>query len=103
MADSKADQVLAVGIIFFVLSWIAVGLRIFVRAGMLKSFKSDDWTMLACQLLFTAYLICQLGGVVYGTGQHLVDLERHNAERAMKVGHPSKQNQRLSHQYLNEI
>lgn len=76
---------LAVNITFFVLSWISVGLRILVRAGMLRAFGSDDWTMLATQMLFTAYLIAQLGGVVYGTGEHLSDLVPWRAERALTV------------------
>jgi hypothetical protein len=37
-------------------------------------------------LFFTAYLIAQLGGVIYGTGEHLDDLEPWRAERALHVG-----------------
>lgn len=76
---------LAVNITFFILSWLAVGLRILVRAGMLRAFGWDDWTMLGTQLLFTAYLIAQLGGVVYGTGEHLQELVPWRAERALAV------------------
>lgn len=76
---------LAVNITFFILSWVAVGLRIIVRAGMLRAFGSDDWVMLATQILFTGYLIAQLGGVVYGTGEHLSDLVQWRAERALAV------------------
>lgn len=36
-------------------------------------------------LLFTAYLIAQLGGVVYGTGEHLDELVPWRAERALQV------------------
>ncbi|KAF2210361.1 hypothetical protein CERZMDRAFT_28819, partial [Cercospora zeae-maydis SCOH1-5] len=74
---------LGVNITFFVLSWIAVSLRVFVRAGMLRNFGSDDWTMLAAQMFFTAYLTVQLGGVIYGTGQHLEDIEPYDAETAL--------------------
>ncbi|KAK5130562.1 hypothetical protein LTR08_001942 [Meristemomyces frigidus] len=80
--DSKKNQVLAVAIIFTVLSWVTVCLRIWVRAGMLGNFGRDDWTMLATQGFFTIYLVCQFGGVVYGTGQHLSALEPANAETA---------------------
>lgn len=85
MADGKAPEVLAVAIVFFILSWISVGLRIYVRAGLIRSFGRDDWTMLATQFLFTTYLACQLGGVRYGTGRHLRDLETARAETAMMV------------------
>ncbi|KAF2167879.1 hypothetical protein M409DRAFT_53830 [Zasmidium cellare ATCC 36951] len=74
---------LAVNITFFILSWLSVGLRILVRAGMLRAFGSDDWTMLATQVFFTGYLIAQLGGVIYGTGEHLSDLIPWRAERAL--------------------
>lgn len=41
--------------------------------------------MLSALLFFTAYLIAQLGGVVYGTGEHLYDLKPWRAERALHV------------------
>lgn len=85
MGDGRAHQVLAVAVTFLVLSWLTVGARIWVRAGMIDQFGRDDGTMLVTQLLFTAYLICQLEGVVYGTGQHLIDLEPWRAEKALKV------------------
>ncbi|CAK1362530.1 hypothetical protein CB0940_05256 [Cercospora beticola] len=83
MPTLESRATLGVNITFFVLSWIAVSLRVFVRAGMLRNFGSDDWTMLATLVFFTAYLIVQLGGVVYGTGQHLSDIEPHDAETAL--------------------
>ncbi|EME85190.1 uncharacterized protein MYCFIDRAFT_119694, partial [Pseudocercospora fijiensis CIRAD86] len=52
---------------------------------MLRNFGADDWTMLATQLLFSAYLTAQLIGVAYGTGQHLEDLIPWRAERALKA------------------
>ncbi|KAK4542866.1 hypothetical protein LTR36_006055 [Oleoguttula mirabilis] len=84
MADSKRGEVLAVAIAFSILSWVTVSLRIWVRAGMLKSFGSDDWTMIATQVVFTLYLSCQLGGVYYGTGQHLSAIEPWAAQRALR-------------------
>ena len=85
MGSVQRSAVLGVAVAFFVLSWIAVGLRIIVRAGMLKNFGMDDWTMLVTQLLFIAYLSCQLGGVVYGTGEHLSDLVEWRAQKALSV------------------
>lgn len=37
------------------------------------------------QLVYTAYLACQLDGVRYGIGRHLSDLTTENAERALHV------------------
>ena len=88
MADDpngKKDEVLAIAILFFILTWISVGLRCFVRATIVRAFGWDDWTMLGSQILFTAYLACQLGGLVYGTGRHLRDLEYPRAEKALSV------------------
>ena len=51
---------------------------------MLRAFGTDDWTMLAAQVLFSAYLIAQLGGIAHGTGQHLADLDPVDAEKALK-------------------
>lgn len=81
----RSGPVWGVGIAFFIITWTAVGLRIYVRAGMIKSFGRDDWTMVGTQLLNTAYLACQLGGLVYGTGRHIEDLEPERAEKALTV------------------
>ena len=83
--NDRSAPIWGVGIAFFIISWVAVGLRVWVRAGMIKSFGADDWTMLGTQLLNTAYLACQLGGLVYGTGKHLADLEKGRAEKALTV------------------
>lgn len=87
MADTRKYQVQDVAIAFFILTWISITLRVWVRAGMLNTFGWDDWTMAATQVVFTVYLTCQLGGTVYGTGQHLKDLEPWRAERALRVCH----------------
>lgn len=48
--EDRSQQVLAVAILFFILSWLTVLLRIYVRAGMLKSFGLDDWLMVTTQV-----------------------------------------------------
>jgi hypothetical protein len=83
--DDRSAPIWGVGITFFAVSWVAVGLRIWVRAGMIKSFGADDWTMVGTQLLNTAYLACQLGGLIYGTGRHMEDLEPARASIALNV------------------
>ncbi|KAI9685062.1 MAG: hypothetical protein M1822_005454 [Bathelium mastoideum] len=52
--------------------------------GMIKSFGVDDSLMLITLLFFTAYLICQLGGLMHGTGRHMADLEPREAKMALK-------------------
>ena len=44
--ESRSHEVLTIGMLFLVLSWVTMGLRVYVRAGMLKSFGMDDWAML---------------------------------------------------------
>ena len=83
--ESKAHTILAVNVSFFVTTWIAVLLRVYVRVAVIKSFGFDDTLMLITLLLFTAYLICQLGGLAHGTGHHMVDLDPHQALIALKV------------------
>lgn len=83
--DDRSGPIWGVGIAFFVITWTAVGLRIWVRAGIIKSFGLDDWTMLVTQLFNTAYLACQLGGLVHGTGKKMADLEDSRAETALAV------------------
>lgn len=87
MGDRSAP-IWGVGIAFFVITWVAVGLRIWVRACMIRSFGIDDWTMVGSQLLNTAYLACQLGGLIYGTGKHIEDLDPSRAETALTVRTP---------------
>ncbi|KAK3680211.1 hypothetical protein LTR78_000589 [Recurvomyces mirabilis] len=58
-------------------------LRIWVRTRIIQALGRDDWTMMITQLFFSIYLACQIGGAVYGTGQHLEDLEPSRAERAL--------------------
>lgn len=79
---------LAINIAFFSLVWIIMGLRTYTRAYLIKSFGRDDWCMLIALLLFTGYLICQLGGLTYGTGRHDKDLEPINIMRALRYAAP---------------
>jgi hypothetical protein len=38
---------------------------------------------LAYQVFFTVYIVCQTGGIVYGTGKHLKDLQPDRAQTAL--------------------
>ncbi|KAI5196430.1 hypothetical protein AUEXF2481DRAFT_6038 [Aureobasidium subglaciale EXF-2481] len=67
--QDRSSQILAVCVIFLVLSWISVGLRVYVKTRVLNQVGWDDGAMLATLLLFTGYLICQLGSLAHGNGR----------------------------------
>ncbi|KAK1623613.1 hypothetical protein BDP81DRAFT_465250 [Colletotrichum phormii] len=82
--EDRSGQVLAVAVLFFILCWIAVGLRIYCRGWVTRSLGTDDKMMIALMLIFTIYLITQIQGVRYGTGRHRTDLTpEHNREALM--------------------
>jgi hypothetical protein len=45
--DDRSPEVFAVAILFFVLTWLTVGLRVYVRAILMKTWGKDDWYMVA--------------------------------------------------------
>ena len=46
-AESNAPRIIAITTVFHVLALISVGLRLYVRLGMVKAAGRDDWTMVA--------------------------------------------------------
>ncbi|KJZ68982.1 hypothetical protein HIM_11623 [Hirsutella minnesotensis 3608] len=52
------------------LTWLAVGLRVYVRAWITKSFKLDDWFIVIAQFTFTVVCALILEGVRDGLGKH---------------------------------
>ncbi|OLN97002.1 hypothetical protein CCHL11_02071 [Colletotrichum chlorophyti] len=73
--EDRSGQVAAVAVLFFVLCWIAVGLRVYCRGWIIRSFGIDDKLMIALMIIFTVYLITQIQGVRYGTGRHRADVD----------------------------
>jgi hypothetical protein len=45
--ENRGPEIEAVAILFLVVSWIAVGLRCYVKLFMKKIFKIDDWLAVA--------------------------------------------------------
>lgn len=80
----RSQQVLAINIVFFAMTWIAMILRAYTRAYLIKSWGVDDWAMMSALLLYTGYLICQDGGVVYGTGRYDSELEKPAIMKALR-------------------
>ena len=53
------------------------------RTCIIKGFGIDDQLMVVTLLSFTAYLICQMGGAVHGTGQHRANITDEAAQTAL--------------------
>ncbi|PVI02586.1 hypothetical protein DM02DRAFT_589253 [Periconia macrospinosa] len=71
---SKND-LLVVAILFFILTWLSVSLRIYVRGFLQKTWGKDDSFMVVSLIIFTIYLAFQLVAVTHGQGRHRWDLE----------------------------
>ncbi|KAL7962439.1 hypothetical protein V8C34DRAFT_183537 [Trichoderma compactum] len=57
-------------IAFLSLTWLAVGLRTYTRAVVIKSVQEDDWLMLVAQAVFTLSCAFVFAGVQDGMGRH---------------------------------
>jgi hypothetical protein len=53
--DYNGGQLVAVSVVFLVITYISVLLRFFVRLVITKSFQLDDWLMVAAQVLFRVF------------------------------------------------
>ncbi|KAM0281013.1 hypothetical protein ACHAQH_003742 [Verticillium albo-atrum] len=87
--ENRGPEILAVAILFFVLSWVSVGLRIYTRGVLLRSLGLDDKLMVVLLVIFTGYLSSQITSVHYGNGQHDAALTDENRQKAMMVSYPS--------------
>ncbi|KAF6827651.1 integral membrane protein [Colletotrichum musicola] len=72
MAD-KSAEVVAVAVLFLLLTWITVGLRMYVRTVLVRSVGNDDKVMVILLILFTVYTGLQIYGGTRGIG--LLDSE----------------------------
>ncbi|KAJ5179966.1 hypothetical protein N7492_003176 [Penicillium capsulatum] len=71
MGDSNTQSLLGVSIAFFILSFITVGARCWVRLRLVRAFGWDDATMVAALALNLAFTICCVIGYEYGLGRKL--------------------------------
>lgn len=55
-----------------------------IRTVIVKGFGLDDKVMVLTLACFTAYLACQLGGAVHGSGAHREDITDENAQIALR-------------------
>ncbi|KAF1958983.1 hypothetical protein CC80DRAFT_441815 [Byssothecium circinans] len=79
---NRGPELRAVNIAFLITAVIAYSLRCYVRVGMVKGYKYDDWLMGFALLFFIAYCTSSNIGVHYGTGRHYTDLSIENFSRA---------------------
>ncbi|KAL7812219.1 hypothetical protein V8C26DRAFT_205814 [Trichoderma gracile] len=77
MADESLDvneynggPLVGTCIAFLALSWLAVGLRTYTRAVVIKGMQEDDWLMLVAQVIFTLSCAFVFVGVEDGMGRH---------------------------------
>ncbi|KAF5500107.1 hypothetical protein CGCS363_v006205 [Colletotrichum siamense] len=84
MADRSA-QVIAVAILFLVLTWLAVGLRIYCRTSLVRCIGNDDKVMGILLVLFTVYLGLQVYGGTRGIGLLDVDLTPQKKLESLKL------------------
>ncbi|KAH7384401.1 hypothetical protein DE146DRAFT_636509 [Phaeosphaeria sp. MPI-PUGE-AT-0046c] len=70
----RQRELIAVGILFLVLTWIAVSLRVYSRGILLKKWGHDDSAMVVTLALFTISIVIQMLAVVHGMGYRHEDL-----------------------------
>ncbi|PMD23437.1 hypothetical protein NA56DRAFT_701730 [Hyaloscypha hepaticicola] len=70
----RGPQVAGVAGLFLALSTIAIVLRCYCRAVVVKSFGIDDWSALIAWILFVFFCTFAIAGVHHGTGQHSYNL-----------------------------
>ncbi|KAH7176113.1 hypothetical protein EDB81DRAFT_621673, partial [Dactylonectria macrodidyma] len=69
---------------FLVLAWIAVGLRVYCRTIVIRSFGTDDKLMVFTVFAFTGFLMGHIVGLAHGMGQRDEDVTPENKEVAYK-------------------
>ncbi|KAH6611074.1 hypothetical protein Trco_001094 [Trichoderma cornu-damae] len=77
MADDRLDlnaynggPLVGTCIAFLALTWLAVGLRTYTRAVVIKRVQEDDWLMLVAQIIFTLSCAFVFAGIRDGMGRH---------------------------------
>ncbi|OHE92473.1 hypothetical protein CORC01_12191 [Colletotrichum orchidophilum] len=68
MAD-RSVQIVATAAAFLLLAWLAVGLRVYCRKALVRSFGVDDKIMVLLLIIFTGYLVLQIYGATHGIGR----------------------------------
>ncbi|KAK2030771.1 hypothetical protein LX32DRAFT_637841 [Colletotrichum zoysiae] len=84
MVENRGPELLAVNIFFVTAATVAIALRCFVRAGLVRAFGSDDWLMVLAWVFFACYSASSISGVHYGTGRHHKDINKEDIPKALE-------------------
>ncbi|ROT39951.1 hypothetical protein SODALDRAFT_332102 [Sodiomyces alkalinus F11] len=75
MAESQGPTVVAVAIIFAVVSFLTIVLRLLSRILVIGRLSPDDWLICIAVVLSWAFIGCNIASVQYGLGSHFPDVE----------------------------
>ncbi|TDZ16460.1 hypothetical protein Cob_v010796 [Colletotrichum orbiculare MAFF 240422] len=81
--ENRGPQLYAVGVTLSTTASLAIVLRCYVRAFLVKNFGFDDCCMVVAMIFFALFVACALMGVRYGTGRHYWNLEEEDQVTAM--------------------
>ncbi|KAM0343927.1 hypothetical protein ACHAPU_007981 [Fusarium lateritium] len=81
---NRGPELQAVCYTLLVSSVLALGMRVYVRVRLVKSFGFDDWCMCCALITFLLFCFSALMGVHYGTGRHRENLDPADFKEAMK-------------------
>ncbi|PYH92397.1 hypothetical protein BO71DRAFT_442471 [Aspergillus ellipticus CBS 707.79] len=84
MAEDRSMEVRAIAAVFLSLAAVTTVLRCYVRLAIVKAFGWDDGIMVVSMLFYAMFSGCMIGGSMYGTGKHLVDLSNYQRTTAME-------------------
>ncbi|CAH0053367.1 unnamed protein product [Clonostachys solani] len=82
LSETNGTRLLMTISIFLALSWVAVTLRTYTRAYLIRAFRTDDWIMLIAQVTFTIYSGFLYAGLEAGIGRHNAAIEDADREVA---------------------
>ena len=81
---NQAFKLYIVTITCYVLAFVGVSLRFYVRKFVVGRLALDDWLMAAALFLYTMYVSFVFVGLSYGTGQHDYNLPENKVIMAVK-------------------
>ncbi|KAL5118109.1 hypothetical protein ACEQ8H_003944 [Pleosporales sp. CAS-2024a] len=84
MGPTRGPELQAVCSTFVSLAFTATVLRIYVRTCLVKAFGWDDFFMVLALCAHVMFATCALGGIHWGTGQHMDTLSAEEIYKAMR-------------------
>lgn len=75
MAESQGPVVTSVAIVFAIISFLAIVLRLWARIFIVKSVGLDDYLICGGVLLSWSFIACTIASVQHGLGSHYIDVE----------------------------